>query len=169
MSVQVIEELVQTYSLLPHPEGGYYKETYRSKDTVASGSGMIRFGGERSMSTAIYFLITAGNFSAFHRIKSDEIWHFYTGGALMVHVLHEDGRYEQIKVGNNPAAGEVFQAVVPAGAWFASECAHDVAFSFVGCTVSPGFGFADFELAYADALIQGYPDHATLIQRLCRQ
>lgn len=169
MSVQVIEELVQTYSLLPHPEGGYYKETYRSKDTVVSGSGMIRFGGERSMSTAIYFLITAGNFSAFHRIKSDEIWHFYTGGALMVHVLYEDGRYEQIKVGNNPAAGEVFQAVVPAGAWFASECAPERDFSFVGCTVSPGFDFADFELAYADVLMKSFPEQAALIQRLCRQ
>ncbi len=169
MSVQVIEELVQTYSLLPHPEGGYYKETYRSKDTVVSGSGMIRFGGERSMSTAIYFLITAGNFSAFHRIKSDEIWHFYAGGALIVHVLHDGGQYQQIKIGNNLAAGEVFQAVVPAGAWFASECAPEKDFSFVGCTVSPGFDFTDFELANAEALIKSFPEQAALIQRLCRQ
>ncbi|MBX9893304.1 MAG: cupin domain-containing protein [Chitinophagaceae bacterium] len=169
MSNHAIQQLVDTYSLLPHPEGGFYKETYRSADSIAFDKGIDRFDGERSMATAIYFLISSENFSAFHRIKSDELWHFYAGGSLLVHVLHEDGRYEQIKVGNNPAAGEVFQAVVPAGAWFASECAPEVAFSFVGCTVSPGFDFADFELAYADALIQSYPDHATLIQRLCRQ
>jgi predicted cupin superfamily sugar epimerase len=167
--MMTIEQYVAYYRLQPHPEGGFYKETYRSGESISFDKGIDRFDGERSMSTAIYFLITAGNFSAFHRIKSDELWHFYAGGPMLVHVLHADGRYAQIKLGNNPIAGEVFQAMVPAGAWFASECAPGTAFSFVGCTVSPGFDFADFELAYASMLSQSFPEQAALIQRLCRQ
>lgn len=167
--MMTIEEYVAYYQMQPHPEGGFYKETYRSGTSISFDKGVDRFDGERSIATAIYFLITAGNFSAFHRIKSDELWHFYAGQALSVHVLHEDGRYEQMRVGNNPAAGEVFQAMVPAGAWFASECAPGSNFSFVGCTVSPGFDFADFELAEADALSKHYPEHVALIKRLCRQ
>ena len=117
--------------------------------------------------TAIYFLITAGNFSAFHRIKSDEGWHFYTGDSLLVHVIKQDGSYEKLKIGADIANGEVFQAHVAHGCWFASETEGE--YSLVGCTVSPGFDFSDFELAKGDELAKEHPQHAEVIKRLCRQ
>lgn len=161
------KELATAYGLLPHPEGGYYKETYRSSEMIKADALPQRFGGDRSLSTAIYFLLEKGNFSAFHRIKSDECWHFYQGDPLSVYVIHLNGELEVIRLGNNPANGEVFQAVVPAGCWFASESSGE--FSFVGCTVSPGFDFQDFELAEANVLSDRFAKHAELIKRLCRK
>jgi predicted cupin superfamily sugar epimerase len=163
-----VEQLVARFGLLPHPEGGYYSENYRSAELMQGDALPGRFGGARSFSTAIYFLLEKDNFSAFHRIKSDECWHFYTGDSLLVHVIHPDGDYELIKLGNSIETGENFQAVVPAGAWFASETAPGGEFSFVGCTVAPGFDFADFELAPVEALQITFPQHVSLIQRLCR-
>ncbi len=162
-----IEQLVAHFRLLPHPEGGYYKETYRSAEQVNKECLPEGFEGPRSLSTAIYFLLTKGNFSAFHRILSDECWHFYQGASLHVYVISPDGKLEIIRLGNDPFAGEVFQAIVPAGCWFASESTGD--FSLVGCTVSPGFDFRDFELAFADELTNLYPQHDATIRRLCRQ
>jgi predicted cupin superfamily sugar epimerase len=154
----MITNLITQYQLLPHPEGGYYKETYRSTEHIPLAALPEHFSGLRSFSTAIYFLLLKDLFSAFHRIKSDECWHFYEGASLHVHVLHLNG---------NCLEGEVYQAVVPAGAWFASESIGE--YSFVGCTVAPGFDFADFELARAASLKADYPDHEKLIERLCRQ
>lgn len=163
-----IQELINAYELLPHPEGGYYKETYRSVETIASIGLPFRFTSPRPFSTAIYFLLDKGNFSAFHRIKSDECWHFYTGQTLLVHIIHFDGSLQTIKLGNRIEEGEVFQYVVPARCWFASEPAPDTEYAFTGCTVSPGFDFADFELAAADQLTAQFPQHEALIKRLCR-
>ena len=118
--------------------------------------------------TAIYFLLEKNNFSAFHRIKSDECWHFYTGDSLLIHVLNVEGEYQLIKLGADILKGEVFQAVVPAGAWFASETNDNGLYSFVGCTVAPGFDFADFELASAEQLTADFPTQEQLIKRLCR-
>ncbi len=159
---------VEQLQMLAHPEGGWYKETYRSTDTIPATGLPARFGGGRAASTAIYFLLEDHHFSAFHRIKSDEVWHFYYGGPLDVYVLHTDGSLEIIRVGNNPAEGEVFQAVVKAGCWFASKPAKPHTFSLVGCTVAPGFDFADFELADKDALAAEFPLHEQLIRKLCR-
>lgn len=155
-----IEELVSQLQLQPHPEGGFYAETYRSAVLVPTPA------GPRPAATMIYFLLTAGNFSAFHRIASDEGWHHYEGASLHVHVLHTDGRYECIKLGKE--ADAVPQAWVPAGAWFASEVAGPEGYALVGCTVAPGFDFADFELADAVALSARYPAQAALIAALCR-
>ena len=163
----MITNLITQYQLLPHPEGGYYKETYRSTEHIPLAALPEHFSGLRSFSTAIYFLLLKDLFSAFHRIKSDECWHFYEGASLHVHVLHLNGNYELISLGRNSAKGEVYQAVVPAGAWFASESIGE--YSFVGCTVAPGFDFADFELARTASLKADYPDHEKLIERLCRQ
>ncbi len=159
-------QLVEIYGLLPHPEGGFYKETYVSKEQIPQATLPTRFTGDRPFSTAIYFLLTQGNFSAFHRIKSDECWHFYEGDPLLVHVIKADGNYELIKLGPNAINGEMYQAIVPAGAWFASESVG--AFSFVGCTVAPGFDFADFEMADKEVLLSLYKQHEALIQKLCR-
>lgn len=162
------ETLVNYFEMLPHPEGGYYKETYRSNELIAQNALPERFVGDRSFSTAIYFLLEKGYFSGFHKIQSDECWHFYAGQSLLIYVLHHNGSLEIIKLGNNVLNGEVFQAVVPAGCWFASEPAPNSEFSFVGCTVAPGFDFADFELAKAEELVKVFSQHEALITRLCR-
>ena len=163
----MIKDLIQHYHLLPHPEGGYYKETYRSEESIPATGLPAKFSGERAFSTAIYFLLLKDSFSAFHRIRSDECWHFYEGDSLHVHVLHINGSYELIRLGKNRTEGEVYQAVVPAGAWFASESMGE--YSFAGCTVAPGFDFQDFELAKASELKKLYPNHPELLERLCRQ
>jgi predicted cupin superfamily sugar epimerase len=166
-----VDHLIEHYGLLPHPEGGWFKETYRSSETISADGLPSRFTGDHSFSTAILFLLEKGNFSGFHRIKSDECWHFYTGQTLLVYVLHEGngGRLEVIRLGNNYKEGEeVFQYVVPAGCWFASVPAETSEFSFLGCTVSPGFDFSDFELAKADDLVASFPQYEEVIRPLCR-
>lgn len=162
------ESLIKNLELSPHPEGGFYKETYRAAESIDAGCLPGRFGGSRSFATAIYFLLQQGDFSAFHKIKSDECWHFYAGGTLHVHIIYENKSYQKVALGPGLDKGEVFQFVVPAGAWFASEPAPESAFSFVGCTVAPGFDFNDFEMARQDDLLRGYPQFRELVSRLCR-
>ena len=155
--------------MLPHPEGGYYKESYRSRETIAQSALPDRFTGARSFSTAIYFLMESGDFSAFHRIKSDECWHFYEGQALVIHIIHDNGSLETVRLGRNPDKEERLQFVVPANCWFASIPDSKSSFSLVGCTVAPGFDFSDFELASASLLSSFYPQHRGLIASLCRK
>ena len=162
------ESLIKKYNLLPHPEGGWFKETYKSVEKISVAGLPDRFSGERAFSTAIYFLLENGNFSAFHRIKSDECWHFYAGGCLLVYIIHHNGELQVVRLGNNPERDEVFQFVVPANCWFASIPDTDVEFSFVGCTVAPGFDFKDFELAGQESLIKEYPQHSDIIKKLTR-
>jgi uncharacterized protein len=162
------QDLIKKYQLLPHPEGGWYKETYRSTEYIDKAALPQRFGGSRVYSTAIYFLVEQGNFSAFHKIQSDECWHFYAGQPLEIFVIDVSGKLQIITLGSDVDAGQVFQYVVPAGCWFASRPAAGSSFCFVGCTVAPGFDFADFELAGKAALTAAYPAHAPIIQQLCR-
>jgi len=162
------EQLILQYNLQPHPEGGWYKETYKSGEQIAADALPGRFGGDRAFSTAIYFLLEQGNFSAFHRIKSDECWYFYAGDPLMVYVLEKDGQLKTIQLGNDISKGQLFQFLVPANCWFASRPAPDSNFCFVGCTVAPGFDFADFEMAKAASLSALFPLHKTTIEELCR-
>jgi uncharacterized protein len=154
--------------LAPHPEGGYYRQTYRADLIIDRKALPLKFTGARAASTAIYFLLDRANFSAFHRIRADEMWHFYAGDSLLVHVIAEDGGYSQILLGNNPEAGEVFQAVVKAGCWFASCLQHPKSFALVGCTVAPGFDFEDFELAKRSELSELFPQHREPIEQLTR-
>ncbi|MEQ8351757.1 MAG: cupin domain-containing protein [Leptospiraceae bacterium] len=163
-----LKEIVESLNLQPHPEGGYFAETYRSELEVPGS--LIGAHGPRQSCTGIYFLIPAGEFSAFHRIRSDEMWHFYYGDPLLVHQILSDGSYHCHRLGSD-VRRSVFQAVVPAGAWFASEPdpeTNDLGYSLVGCTVSPGFDFEDFELAQRNILASEFPEHRELIQRLCR-
>jgi hypothetical protein len=163
-----IEALINHYNLLPHPEGGFFRQTYAAAEQISKEALPERFEGSRSFSTAIYFLLPFGNFSAFHRIKSDEVWHFYEGCALHIHVIHPNGDYECLKLGSDMINGESYQLVVPANAWFASEPVGDAgSFALVGCTVAPGFDFEDFELAEVAALTNQFPKHKELIRRLC--
>jgi predicted cupin superfamily sugar epimerase len=161
-------QYIDQLKLQRHPEGGFYKETYRSSGNVSAHCLPEYFGGSRSFSTAIYYLLQQGDFSAFHRIKSDECWHFYAGETLLVHVIETNGTYYCIKLGNKIGQEEQFQFVVPAGAWFASEPAPGTAFALAGCTVAPGFDFADFEMAGKEGLLKEFPRHHAIINRLCR-
>ena len=160
--------LVEKLELEPHPEGGYFKETYRSSGEIEEGHLPPGYEGKRNYSTCIYFLLTSGNFSALHRIRQDEVWHFYDGAPLSVHVLTPSGEYVEHITGRDLSQGQVPQLVVPAGCWFGAEVRQENAFSLVGCTVSPGFDFRDFELASESKLITEFPDHAELISRLTR-
>ena len=158
---------IKHLQLQPHPEGGFFKEMYRSEGLIPSNC-LQDFSGDRNYSTAIYFLLQQGDFSAFHRIKSDECWHFYEGGTLLIHVMDREGNYSCTKLGRKLHEGETFQFVVPAYCWFASEPAEKTEFTLVGCTVAPGFDFADFEMADARTLIENYPQHQSIIEKLCR-
>jgi predicted cupin superfamily sugar epimerase len=158
-------DLIPSLGLQPHPEGGFYKETYRAARVVDVD------GVPRAASTAIYFLLTGRAFSALHRIRSDEVWHFYAGADLEVVSFDEHGRMLRERVGADPRTGAVPQLVVPAGRWFGSRLADDDdddAFALVGCTVAPGFDFADFELGARDALLRQFPSHADLVVALTR-
>jgi uncharacterized protein len=126
------------------------------------------FRGDRAASTAIYFLLEGRIFSAFHRLRSDEVWHFYAGAVLSIHMIDPEGKYSGIRLGSDHEARQVFQAVVPAGCWFASHVADWKSWALVGCTVSPGFEFEDFELAKGGELVRFYPQHRELIERLTR-
>lgn len=158
-----LQDLVEKYKLLPHPEGGYYREVYRSPDSIPNLEG---FEGERNFLTSIYFVLTSENFSAFHRIKQDELWNYHAGSNLYVHCIYPDGKYDRVEIGLDGDA--VPQFVVPKGIWFASSVKDENAFSFVGCAVAPGFDFRDFELADRDELVKEYPDQEEVIRRFTR-
>ncbi len=161
---------IERLDLRPHPEGGYYRETYRAHETVAAPALPERFAGARAFSTAVYFLLTSDAFSAFHRIRSDELWHFYAGAAVTLAILDADGAgtLGTESLGRDPLRGESPQVVVPAGAWFAAEVAAGGGFALVGCTVAPGFDYADFELGDRADLLARYPQHRGAIERLTR-
>lgn len=159
---------IKKLNLTPHPEGGYFRQTYRSNLILKKETLPPEFTGPRAACTAIYFLLDSKNFSAFHRIRSDELWHFYAGTSLEIHVINPDGIYSRILLGNNSDAGEDFQAVVKAGCWFASCVQNPKSFALVGCTVAPGFDFEDFELASRFDLSRLFPHHQSLIEKLTR-
>ena len=140
----IVQELIQAHHLLPHPEGGFFKETYRSE-----------------FSTGIFYLLSKGHKSSFHRIKSDEMWHFYGGDSLTVVELTEEGALKETRLDKNNV-----QYVVTAGVWFGAYLENTSQYAFVGCTVAPAFHFEDFELAQKDEFLATYPQHASMIQRL---
>ncbi len=149
-----------------HPEGGYFAETYRSAEKIPHHALPNRFKSDRSFSTGIYFLLESHHISALHRIESDEMWHFYAGCPLNVYTIDSEGVLEIIRLGNNPENGEVFQAVVPAGVWFGSKPAQPNSYSFVGCTVAPGFDFEDFEMKTRTELLAMFPQHQAIVEML---
>ncbi len=152
-----IETIIEKLDLKPHPEGGYYKETYRSVETCLDGS--------RNLQTAIYFLLTSDNVSHFHRIKSDEIWYFHAGSPLLVHTLTDEGHTQQV-VGNDLLAGQTPQLLVFKDTIFGSSVLHKDSYSLVSCSVAPGFDFADFELFTKEDLMEKYGEYEEIIDLL---
>ena len=159
---------VDALQMLPHPEGGFYKESYRSPQRMTVARPADGAPVQRNASTGIYFLLERGNFSAFHKIRSDEMWHFYAGQALEVLEITADGDLRCTRLGPMLWQGEVFQHVVRGDTWFAARVAAGGDFALVGCTVAPGFDFADFELADRAALLAAFPQHQQTITELTR-
>ena len=160
MERQQAADWINRLQLQPHPEGGHFREVYRSTEKIQTKN------NQRSASTSIYFLLCANEVSAFHRLQADELWHFYSGSSLTVHCLTPTGQYEQRLLGQNWERGEAFQLWVPAGWWFGATVESD--YALVGCTVAPGFEFHDFEMAQRETLLQQYPQHRSIIQKLTR-
>lgn len=159
---------IETLGLTAHPEGGWYRETYRAAESIPVAGLPPRFDGDRSCSTAIYFLLASGQVSALHRIKSDELWFFHAGSPLTIHCLAEDGTHRATVLGPNPDQGEMLQVMVPAGTWFGALPLGPGAFTLVSCTVAPGFDFADFEMGGQDELLALFPQHRAIIMPLSR-
>jgi len=165
---QDAKQLIKVLNLHPHPEGGYYKRTYESDNLVMSS--IHSQAEKRRAGTAIYYLLQQPDFSAWHRLKSDELWHFYAGDTVYIHVIDKDGMLTSKKLGdklNEPDAE--YQHIIRAGSWFAAELEKEDGFILLGCTVSPGFEFSDFELADRDQLIALYPQHNQIITKLTRK
>ncbi len=160
------EQIVEKLGLQPHPEGGYFKEIYRSEGVIKNDSLPVAIEGERNYATGIYFLLPSGKFSAFHRIKQDEIWHYYKGSAICLHIISPNGEYATQIVGNDILNGEQPQFVVKAGDWFAATVVDDNTYSLVGCTVAPGFDFDDFELAKREELLGSFSNLSDIIVQL---
>ena len=155
-------------NLEPHPEGGFFCQTYRAPLVIERSALPPTFGGPRSASTAIYFLLAGEDFSALHRLAADEVWHFSAGSALLIHSIDLHGNHSVLKLGQNAEADEQFQCVVPAGHWFGSCLESADMYALVGCTVSPGFDFAEFEIAQRADLLAQYPQHRDVILKLTR-
>lgn len=160
-----IEHLIAKLDLDPHPEGGFYKETYRSKQIIG-GDTKSNFPSGRAYGTAIYYLLEGNDVSKFHRIKSDEVWHFYEGSSATIHVIHPDGIYKPLHLGSAIESGYQFQHVVPANSWFGVSVDNPEEYLLAGCTVAPGFDFNDFEMGEANQLKQEFSEHNSIINKL---
>jgi uncharacterized protein len=163
------EKIIRALELNPHPEGGYFRETYRSEGVISKKELSGKYACKRNFSTCIYFLLTSQSFSAFHRIVQDEAWHFYDGSPLFLHMISPQGNYSKAIIGRNFEMGEVPQFVVPGGTWFAAEVAHEDSFSLMGCTVAPGFDFTDFEMGRRVELFTLFPGCREVIGKLSRE
>jgi uncharacterized protein len=148
-----------------HPEGGFYKETYRAEEVISKSGLPNRFSGDRNFSTAIYFLLRSQDTSAFHRIQSDELWHFHAGSTLSIYQLNESGLTIKL-LGSDLDKGESLQVVVPANTWFGAKVNEPESYTLAGCTVAPGFDFSDFELASRVELLKNFPAQRDIIHLL---
>jgi uncharacterized protein len=159
------EYWIEKLQLLPHPEGGYFREMYRCADIIPGKALPHRFAGARSFSTAIYFLLKSGQISVLHRIHSDELWHFYQGSAVTLQLIHPTGERQTLHLGSDPEKSESLQIVVPAGCWFGACVDALQSYALVGCTVAPGFDFQDFYLGKREDLLKQYPQHLQVIEQ----
>lgn len=162
-----INLLVNKYSLVPHPEGGYYKQTFKSKDNIVPPA---RFGENEELSagTAIFFLLSGEDFSAWHKLNMAETWHYYGGGDLKLYIIEPNRKLTTVTLGNPLSDNTIPQYTIEPNKYFSAELSDKEDYCFVGCTVSPGFEFRHFELANRNAFSKQYPEHSDLIKRLTR-
>lgn len=161
------EKIIALLGLVPHPEeGGWFRETYRAAESLPSSVLAPRYGAPRPVATAIYYLLTPASFSALHRLASDEVFHFYAGDPVEQLRLYPDGRGEVVTIGADVAAGMRPQVVVPRGVGQGARLATDGRYALLGCTVAPGFDYADYTGGKRGALSAAYPAFAAEIQAL---
>ncbi len=163
---KTIERWIEQLALTSHPEGGYFRETYRSNDVIDADGLPERYDSSRKAYTSIYYLLPSGEVSKFHRLKSDEIWNFYWGSPLLIHIIDRNGNYRKEVLGANLDNGEFFQRMVEAGNWFGAEVVDENSYTLAGCFVAPGFDFEDFELADTRQLKLQYPQYVRIIDKL---
>ncbi|HSC33898.1 MAG TPA: cupin domain-containing protein [Thermodesulfobacteriota bacterium] len=163
------ERIIKLYNMKPLPgEGGYYVETYRSAENIERTSLPERYDSDKSHSTAIFYLLTPDTRSRIHRLKSDEVYHFYMGDPVELVLIHPSGTIKVIFLGHDIRAGQFVQAVVPAGIWQGAFLLDGGRFALMGATVAPGFDFPDTELGVREELLEQYPQHKDIIIRLTR-
>ncbi len=162
------EGYTKKFSLVPHPEGGMYKEVYRSSLMMPQELLPSKYIQAHSVSTSILFLLNENDFSAFHKITSDEIWHYSAGDGAIIYCISQDGKLTELRLSNDDDPASLVQVIIPAETWFAAETINKKSFILTGCTVAPGFEFSDFTLAVRNELIDLFPQHTELITRLTR-
>jgi predicted cupin superfamily sugar epimerase len=161
------EYWIQHLDMKPHPEGGFFKEVFRSGISAKKDELPIGYKSERRLATSIYYLLRSGEISKMHRLKSDELWYFHFGGSLkVIYIDHEGKKFTKI-LGDNPEKAETFYLHIPAGNMFAAEVIEPDSYTLVSCVVTPGFEFDDFEMFEKDDLIQAYPKHADVFEKYC--
>lgn len=159
------EYWIENLDLKKHPEGGYFKETYRSDELINHTALPSRYGGDRAISTAIYFMVSSDSPSKFHKVNSDELWFYHAGGSLIIYTIDDLGTLEKHFLGCDFENNERPQILITKNTWFAAHtCKND--YVLLSCTVSPGFDFLDFELGNRNSLIGKFPDHADIINKL---
>ena len=160
---------INCFDLKPHPEGGYFSQIYKSTNFVKS-TNPDNYGNDiRSAGTSIYYLLNKKDFSAWHRLKSDEIWHYYRGSAVRIHIIDKQSNLKSYVLGDPLKISQaVFQIIVPADTWFAAELLDMDLYCLIGCTVHPGFENVDFELADRELLIQEFPQYESIITQFTR-
>lgn len=157
------KSIIKKLGLLPHPEGGYFFETYRSDEKISQNQLPDRYNGDRTFSTQIYFLLEDEQKSKFHTLMSDEIWNFYLGSPVIIHIISKTGIYERKILGNDLDSNQFPQQIIPKEHWFAAEILDKKSYSLVGCSVSPGFDFSDFTLGEREKLCAVFPEYSELI------
>lgn len=166
---EVVRRIVERFALEPHPEGGFFREVYRSSTSLDHPGIESRAASQRAAGTLIYYLLSGTDFSAFHRVRhSDEIWHLYAGGPIDIFVIDADGQLDRRQLTTDISNGQP-TTVVPADRWQSARLAAGSAWAFGGCSVAPGFDFADFELPSLDFLLEHFPQHETTIRELTRK
>lgn len=159
------KKIISHLGLEPHPEGGYYKEIYHSPRRI---TGSEEFP-ERASATSIYFLLSSGDVSVFHRLTSDELWYYHSGASLNVYMINQDGNLHVQRLGMDLEKGDLPQVIVPAGTIFGAKLEEENTYSLVGCMVTPGFDFADFEMLSREELLKKFPIHQKIIWELTKE
>ncbi len=162
-------EIIRLLGLIPHPEGGFFKEIYRSQESISRDALPERYNGQRAICTSIFYLLTPNTFSTMHKVRSDELFHFYLGDRVEQLRLYQNGSSEIVYLGQDIAAGDQIQSAVPAGVWQGARLAPGSKFALLGATVAPGFDFDDYEEGTRKELSQAFPEVAGLIECLTRR
>ena len=159
---------IDNLNLAKHPEGGWFKEIYRSSEIIKRQNLPNRFNGDRSFSTSIYFLLPYDEICAFHILKQDELWYFHYGFGLIIHVIDEDGEYFKLHLGNDLEKKQLPQIVIKKGWLFAAEVNNKSGCALVGCNVAPGFDFEDFQMSAQKQILEKYPQHSLIINQFSK-